>query len=119
MGKITLYGIKNCDTMKKAFRWFEAQGVDYDFYDYKKLGTDEDVLRLAMKEHGWEQVINRKGMTWRKLPDDIKNSMDEAGAIQIALEKPSIIKRPLIVSGGKTYLGFDEEIYQTLFPIAA
>lgn len=119
MSKATVYGIKNCDTMKKALGWLDRQGVEYDFHDYKKSGVDEDVLRQAIKAHGWESVINRRGMTWRKLPDDVKSGMDEEGAAQVALEKPSIIKRPLIVYGGKTYTGFDEEMYQTLFSKAA
>ena len=69
MSTPVIYGIKNCDTMKKAFKWFESQDIQYDFHDYKKLGVDEDVLVMAIKQCGWDNVINRRGTTWRKLPE--------------------------------------------------
>ncbi len=111
----TIYGIKNCDTMKKAFKWLDENGVDYTFHDYKKDGLDEAILKQALAEHGWENVINRRGTTWRKLPDDVQNSMDERGAVKIANENPSIIKRPLLAHNGKTYLGFKSETYSKIF----
>lgn len=111
----TVYGIKSCDTMKKAFAWLDENGISYDFHDYKKQGADQTVLGQAIKEHGWETVINRRGTTWRKLPDDIKNAMDEDRAISTALENPSIIKRPLLTHNGHTYLGFKEEDYLKVF----
>lgn len=110
---ITVYGIKNCDTMKKAFQWLDQHGVAYDFYDYKKQAPDTSVLEQAMDTHGWENVINRKGMTWRQLPDDIKKSMDQPKAIQVAMEKPSIIKRPLIAKDEDILLGFDPDVYNS------
>ncbi len=117
MSDIKIYGIKNCDTMKKAFKWFDAHGVAYDFHDYKKSGVDDDVLKGAMNDHGWEAVINRRGTTWRQLDDDLKANMDSKTAIKVAIENPSIVKRPLILDTKslKTYLGFEAKLYETAF----
>lgn len=111
MSSVEIYGIKNCDTMKKAFKWLDANNVDYNFHDYKKVGADKDVLTKAIAQHGWDSVINRRGTTWRKLSDDQKSSMDTDSAITAALENPSLIKRPLIVAGGGILLGYDEGVY--------
>ena len=111
----TLYGIKNCDTMKKAFKWLEENGVDYDFHDYKKQGLDESALEQALSEHGWESVINQRGTTWRQLPDNVKEAMDEKQALAVANDNPSIVKRPLLVHNGKTTLGFKPESYSEIF----
>ncbi|MGH1398124.1 MAG: ArsC family reductase [Alphaproteobacteria bacterium] len=108
---IKIYGIKNCDTMKKAFKWLEAQGIAYEFHDYKKQGADADVVRAAIKVHGWETVINRRGTTWRNLPDDVKESMNAERAIEVAQQNPSLIKRPLLVKDDEIILGFKPEIY--------
>lgn len=113
--KPTIYGIKNCDTMKKAFAWLEQHSIDYDFHDYKKLGADQAVVTQAFAEHGWQNVINQRGMTWRQLSDQIKNNMNETNAMAIALEKPSIIKRPLMLYQGKTHLGFSDSVYAEVF----
>ena len=109
-----IYGIKNCDTMKKAFKWMDANGVAYDFHDYKKQDIDKDILIAAIKVHGWENVINRRGTTWRKLPDDIKESMDEKKAVEQAAANPSMIKRPLLIQGDNILLGFDDIKYPNL-----
>ncbi len=111
----TIYGIKNCDTMKKTFKWLDEMGIEYNFYDYKKNGVDEKILKKAVKEFSWEQVLNRKGMTWRKLPKDVQSSMDEKKAIDIALENPSIIKRPLLIHKEEMVLGFNPETYENMF----
>ena len=111
----TLYGIKNCDTMKKAFKWLDAQSIAYDFHDYKKSGIDEDVLKQALTQHSWENVINRRGTTWRKLPKETQESMDVAQAIAIAVENPSIIKRPLLKQGNDIFLGFKDSEYEEIF----
>lgn len=111
---VTVYGIKNCDTMKKAFGWLSDNGVDYTFHDYKKQGADQTVLKRAIKQHGWETVINRRGTTWRSLSDDVKNNMTESLAAAEAIKNPSLIKRPLIVCGDKgddILLGFDPAVY--------
>lgn len=110
-----IYGIPNCDTMKKAFAWLDEHGVEYTFYNYKKLGADENVLKKAIKEHGWKAVINKRGTTWRQLPPAIQDDMDEPKAVNIALENPSIIKRPLLHHEGRTYLGFKAKSYSDIF----
>lgn len=107
--KPVLYGIANCNTMKKARAWLEDHGIDYEFHDYKKKGVDEEQLRQWVRELGWEALLNRRGMTWRKLDESLRQQIDEESAIHIMLEKPSIIKRPLLDLGDRKLLGFDEE----------
>ena len=110
---ITLYGIKACDTMKKARVWLDENGVVYDFHDYKAKGADKVELEKWVAEHGWEKVLNKAGTTFRKLPDEAKADIDAAKAIALMLEQPSMIKRPVLDLGnGKTVLGFKPEIYQ-------
>ncbi len=113
-----LYGIKNCDTMKKAMRWLDEHGVAYDFHDYKKDGADIAVLTQAIDTYHWKQVINQRGTTWRQLPDDVRDTMDEMMARTVAMSNPSIIKRPLLVKDGEVYLGFDQSEYEELFKAA-
>lgn len=115
--KATVYGIKNCDTMKKAFTWLDKHKVAYDFHDYKKQGADKAVLERAFKEHGWEKVLNRSGMTWRNLPEKAKADMDAQGALKTALDNPSVIKRPLVVTDKSVHLGFDETAFAKLFGV--
>ena len=112
---ITLYGIPNCDTMKKARKWLEAHGIDYQFHDFKKQGLDEKVLRAWVKELGWETLLNRRGMMWRKLDEETKASIDEKSAIRVMLETPSIIKRPVLDTGNKRYVGFSDNLYAEIF----
>lgn len=112
---IKLYGIANCDTMKKARLWLDEQGIAYHFHDFKKAGIDEKELRQWVKRVGWETLLNRRGMMWRKLDDDLKANIDEASAIRIMLETPSIIKRPVLVSGKTVHVGFKAELYSKLF----
>ncbi|MCB9982973.1 MAG: ArsC family reductase [Rhodospirillales bacterium] len=111
----TIYGIKNCDTMKKALSWLDENDIEYNVHDYKKSDADADILKKAITAHGWDNVINRCGTTWRKLPDEIKNAMNENKAIEIALENPSIIKRPLLVHKSHIELGFSPDAYQAIF----
>ena len=111
---ITIYGIPNCDTMKKARRWLEANGMEYTVHDYRKLGVPEKNLRDWVKKAGWETVLNRRGTTWRKLDDEVRNSIDTESAIQIMLDNPSIIKRPVLESGSQLLIGFNESDYQQL-----
>ena len=113
---IKIYGIPNCDTMKKARRWLEAKGIEYDFHDYKKLGVTEKNLKNWVKKSGWEAVINKRGTTWRKLDDAVKDNIDEATAIQVMIDNPSIIKRPVIESGKLLLIGFNEDQYEQLVP---
>ncbi|PLX36739.1 MAG: arsenate reductase [Hyphomicrobiales bacterium] len=112
---VTIYGIKNCGTMKKAFDWLEANGVDYLFHDYKKAGAEKADLERWCASAGWEKVINRAGMTFRKLPDEAKADLDEAKAIALMLDKPSMIKRPIVETGGTIELGFKPERYAEIF----
>ena len=112
---ITIYGIKNCDTMKKARKWLADNGVEYAFHDYKKLGIERKQLDAWIKAVGWETLLNRRGMMWRKVPDDVKASIDEQSAIRLMLETPSIIKRPVLEAKGKVIVGFKPETYEELF----
>jgi Spx/MgsR family transcriptional regulator len=110
---ITMFGIKNCDTIKKARKWLEAEGIEYQFHDYKKDGLSPELLKSWVQDLGWEALVNKRGTTWRKLPDDIKDSIDEASAIEIMLENTSIIKRPLLSDDANNkLLGFKAEQYQ-------
>ncbi len=97
---ITLYGIPNCDTVKKARVWLDAQGVEFAFHDYKKAGADAGKLQAWVKEKGWETILNRAGTTFRKLPDEDKAGLDDTKAIRLMMEQPSMIKRP-VVEGAK------------------
>src|SRR5258705_7643475 len=108
-----MYGIKNCDTIKKARKWLDAHGVDYDFHDYKTAGIDRSRLELWCKELGWEVLLNRAGTTFRKLPDADKKVSDSRKAIALMLAQPSMIKRPVLDIGGKLLVGFQPESYQS------
>ena len=107
----TLYGIKNCDTMKKAWTWLDAHGVAYDFHDYKKAGIDEATLRGWAGKVGWEVLLNRAGTTFRALPDADKADIGEDKAIALMLANPSMIKRPVLDSGGQLLVGFKPDLY--------
>lgn len=112
---IRLYGIRNCDSMKKARAWLDAQGVAYQFHDYKTQGLDEALLREWISALGWETLINRRGQTWRKLDPAVRDGMDEAQAIRVMLDHPSIIRRPLLDTGEQCHLGFSETDYAAIF----
>ena len=108
---ITIYGIKNCDTMKKARAWLDSHDVAYSFHDYKAEGIDKARLQRWAKEVGWETLLNRAGTTFRKLDDAAKEGLNESRAIALMLEQPSMIKRPVLDLGGKLVVGFKPEIY--------
>ena len=112
---VKLYGIPNCDTVKKARKWLGEQGVEYQFHDFKKLGLDEALLRQWIEAVGWETLLNRRGMMWRRLDPAIKKGIDEANAIAVMLETPSIIKRPVLDTKKEISVGFSEEKYLKLF----
>ncbi|MES9974678.1 ArsC family reductase [Candidatus Thiodiazotropha sp. LNASS1] len=112
---VKLYGIPNCDTMKKARRWLDEHGIAYQFHDYKKVGVDEKLLRQWVARVGWEALLNRRGMMWRKLDDSVKAEINEENAIRIMLETPSIIKRPVLETDKTLNVGFTEEAYSRLF----
>jgi arsenate reductase len=108
---VTLHGIKNCDTMKKAWTWLDTHGVAYSFHDYKKLGIDEATLRRWAGVVGWEVLLNRAGTTFRALPDGDKANLDEDKAIALMLANPSMIKRPVLESGSTLLVGFKPDTY--------
>lgn len=112
---ITMYGIKNCDTIKKARTWLETQGVDYAFHDYKSAGADESKLRTWVGEHGWETILNRAGTTFRALSDADKQGIDADKAVALMLANPSMIKRPVLDLGDRRIVGFKPEIYIEAF----
>lgn len=111
----TLYGIRNCDTMKKARTWLDGHAVEYRFHDYKTEGIDRANLSGWCAALGWEAVLNRAGTTFRKLPDAERENLDREKAIALMLANPSMIKRPILDRDGALTAGFRPEIYETLF----
>ena len=111
-----VYGIPNCDTVKKARTWLESHGIQYEFHDYKKHGVDAVLLAKWMDAVGWQEVVNRRGVTWRKLSDAEKAAItSNESAIRLLMDKPSAIKRPAFEYQDKLVLGFDPDVYQTIF----
>ncbi|MGB5637829.1 MAG: ArsC family reductase [Sedimenticolaceae bacterium] len=112
---IALYGIPNCDTMKKARVWLTEHGVEYAFHDYKKAGIDEKMLRAWVAELGWQALLNTRGLMWRKVPQEVRDSIGEESAIALMLETPSIIKRPVLDTGSQRHVGFKPDQYEQIF----
>lgn len=108
---VTIHGIRNCDTMKKAMAWLDGQGVAYRFHDYKTQGLDRALLEGWVRQVGWEALLNRAGTTFRKLPDDQKHGLDEAKAIALMLAQPSMVKRPVLDASGRLLVGFDADAW--------
>jgi arsenate reductase len=111
----TIYGIKNCDTMKKAFAWLDYHGVGYDFHDYKTAGIDVAKLQAWSKQVGWETLLNTRGTTWRKLSPAQQANLDENKALRLMSENPSLIKRPVLENGSALMVGFIPERYSEAF----
>ena len=111
----TMYGIKNCDTIKKARTWLEGQGIAYDFHDYKAAGIDADTLRIWVEKLGWETVLNRAGTTFRKLPEADRTGIDANKAVALMQASPSMIKRPMLLQGDALIAGFKPETYAAVF----
>lgn len=111
----TLYGIKNCDTIRKARRWLDENGVEYDFHDVRSDGLDKKTLVRWEQQLGWEQLLNRRGTTWRKLPDDVREGIDRASAIRLMQDNPAIIKRPVLALDNQLHLGFSTDDYIDIF----
>ena len=111
---ITIYGIKNCDTMKKARAWLESRRVEYEFHDYKKSGIERAQLESWIQTVGWEVLLNRAGTTFRKLPDAAKANLTEDKAVKLMLEQPAMIKRPVLERGKTLLVGFSPEKYAAL-----
>jgi arsenate reductase len=111
-----IYGIKNCDTVKKAVKWLDDNGVKYQFHDYKKAGVDMIFLAEVVQKFGWEKLLNRKGTTWRQLSAEEQSKIiDNKSALKLMQEKPSIIKRPIVDLGAKQLVGFDVSEYEKVF----
>jgi arsenate reductase (glutaredoxin) len=112
---VTIYGIRNCDTMKKARTWLDSQGVAYDFHDYKASGVSREALQRWCAALGWEKVLNRAGTTFRALPEADKRDINENKAIALMLAQPSMIKRPVLDRDGVLIAGFKPDIYESAF----
>ena len=112
---VIMYGIPNCDTIKKAKKWLEAEAIAYEFYDYKKLGVDAERLNGWCENTDWEMLLNKAGTTFRKLPDEIKANIDKTSALALMVENPSMIKRPVLEANGRLLVGFKPEWYADFF----
>ncbi|MBL1259350.1 MAG: ArsC family reductase [Thiotrichaceae bacterium] len=114
---ITLYGIKNCDTVRKACKWLDANGVEYHYHDVRKDGLSATKIKQWTKSVDWELLLNRRGLTWRQLSDDEKANLNKSKAVRLMAEKPTLIKRPVLEmgteAGDAVMIGFKEETYQT------
>ncbi|MDX8403423.1 MAG: ArsC family reductase [Mariprofundaceae bacterium] len=119
MNSVEMFGIPNCDTIKKARKWLDAEGIDYQFHNYKKEGVNAEFLSQWCAAKGWEILLNRRGTTWRKLPDNVKNAIekenDKVKAIRLMADNPSMIKRPVLVKDGEVTVGFSSDVYGELF----
>ena len=110
-----VYGIPSCDTMRKARRWLDEHDVAYSFHDYKKAGIDAAKLEAWSAKVGWDQLLNRRGTTYRKLDESERDGIDEAKAIRLMGERPSLIVRPVVERGDEVIVGFDDTLYTKLF----
>ncbi|WP_100641755.1 ArsC family reductase [Alteromonas facilis] len=108
---ITLYGIKNCDTVKKAKKWLEQHNIDFTFHDFREDGIDSDWVASVEQQVGWETLLNKRGTTFRQLDEQVKASVNEHTAIQLMADNPTLIKRPVLIADSKTLVGFKPEIY--------
>ncbi|MDE2488405.1 MAG: ArsC family reductase [Alphaproteobacteria bacterium] len=112
---VALYGIRNCDTMKKAWTWLDEHGIAYAFHDYKKEGVSQAKLQAWAARVGWERLLNRAGTTFRKLPEADRTGLDEAKAIRLMQAQPSMIKRPVLEANGDLLVGFKPAEYEAAF----
>ena len=112
-----IYGIANCDTIKKTKKWLDNQHIDYRFHDFRRDGLERCTLERWCSALGWESLLNRRGTTWRKLPEALREAVDEVTAIELMLEQPSLIKRPVLEINGTVHVGFSESGYTEIFHI--
>ena len=112
---VTVYGIRHCDTMKKARSWLDAHQVSYAFHDYKAVGIDRATVARWATRVGWQTLLNRAGTTFRKLPESARRDIDESGALLLMCEQPSMIKRPVLEADGRITVGFTPQIYAAIF----
>lgn len=104
----TVYGIRNCDTIKKTLKWLDKEQLEHAFHDYKKTGIDSKTLKQWCQQVSWEDLVNRRGTTWRKLPESERDGLNQSKAIKLMIENPSLIKRPVIAHDDHLIVGFDE-----------
>jgi arsenate reductase (glutaredoxin) len=115
---IKIYGIKNCDTVKKALNWLTSHNIEYDFHDYKKQGVDQKKLSAFVEKFGFEKIVNRKGTTWRQLDKaEQEKVVDNKSALELMLAKPSVIKRPIVDLGNQQLVGFDAQEFEKVFNV--
>jgi arsenate reductase len=112
---ITLYGIKNCDTVKKARKWLEVNGIEHQFHDFRVDGLDSDAVSQWLGELGWEQLVNKRSTTWKQLDQKTRDAMDSQVAKKAIIEHPTLIKRPLLDIGHQRFTGFSDKTYQAIF----
>ncbi len=112
---VIMFGIKNCDTIKKAKKWLEVNNIDFHFHDYRQDGTTSEWLTKATEMLDWEIVLNKRGTTYRQLDDEIKNSLTKSSAIEEMVKQPAMIKRPILQVGDALYIGFKDADYQNIF----
>jgi Spx/MgsR family transcriptional regulator len=112
---ITLYGIKNCDTVRKARKWLDTHNIDYQFHDFREDGLDSDAVAAWIDELGWQNLLNRRSQSWKTLDEDTRASMDDEAAHKAVLMHPTLIKRPLLDTGEQRYTGFSAANYAKIF----
>ena len=112
---VTLYGISSCDTIRKAKTWLKNQQIEFEFHDYRKQGLEQKLLESMISVLGWEAMLNRRGTTWRALPDTVKQQIDQASAMRVMLDNPAIIKRPILATNNQLHAGFSDRQYQEIF----
>ncbi|MDL5028539.1 ArsC family reductase [Vibrio satsumensis] len=112
---ITMFGIPNCDTIKKAKKWLEAEGIEFEFHDYRKQGINTELVTNFCSELGWELVLNKRGTTYRQLPQEQKDTLTEEKAVALLVEQPAMIKRPILKVDGKLHIGFKADQYAAIF----
>lgn len=108
---ITVYGIKNCDTVKKALKWLADKNIEHKLHDYRVDGLDLNFLAQAESQFGWQALVNKRSTTWRNLDDNIKKTLDKSTALRVLAEQPTLLKRPIILQDGIALIGFDEKEY--------
>ena len=114
MSRATLYGIPNCDSMRKTRRWLEARGVEFDFHDYRKQGLDRGLLQSLESRLGWQAMLNRKGRSWRQLDESTRQNVDREAALELMLANPTLIKRPVLATARGVAAGYDEARFEEL-----
>ena len=112
---ITLYGIKNCDTVKKARRWLDDQSIEYSFHDFREDGISAETVEKWLEELGWEQLVNKRSTSWKQLSPELRETMDASSAKAAILEQPTLIKRPLLDTGHDKFNGFSADRYRAIF----